>query len=137
MNIPRHVLCRVCLKSFLLVLVWLVDSWFRQSKIASFQRQLNIYGFQRLTRNGKRRHILKVQKLHHLLSCHRRLHLQLMSLVTELGPDRGGYYHEFFLRGKPELASMIQRTKVSPSLDTKPTFNITYHRELKVFPTRS
>lgn len=52
--------------------------WFRQSKIASFQRQLNIYGFQRLTK----------------------------------GPDKNGYYHELFLRGKPGLASLIQRQKL-------------------------
>eukprot|EP00980_Cylindrotheca_fusiformis_P024154 scaffold11571_cov122-Cylindrotheca_fusiformis.AAC.17 len=56
----------------------LLPKYFKLSKLASFQRQLNLYGFQRLTR----------------------------------GRDRGGYYHEFFLRSKPFLASAIQRTKV-------------------------
>ncbi|CAB9496764.1 shock factor protein [Seminavis robusta] len=56
----------------------ILGCWFRQSKIASFQRQLNIYGFQRLT----------------------------------TGPDKGGYYHELFLRSKPGLASRIQRHKL-------------------------
>ena len=59
-------------------LVELLPRYFKLSKLASFQRQLNLYGFQRLTR----------------------------------GPDRGGYYHELFLRGKPDLAHTIQRTKV-------------------------
>jgi len=48
------------------------------SKYPSFQRQLNIYGFQRLT----------------------------------AGPDKGGYYHELFLRSKPGLAYRIQRHKL-------------------------
>lgn len=56
-----------------------LGSWFRQTKIASFQRQLNIYGFQRLTKTGV---------------------------------DKGGYYHELFLRGKPGLAMKIQRNKL-------------------------
>lgn len=47
----------------------------RQSKFPSFRRQLNLYGFQRIT----------------------------------AGPDRGGYYHELFLRGKPFLAHHMQR----------------------------
>lgn len=69
--------------------------WFRQSKFASFQRQLNLYGFKRLTS----------------------------------GRDKGGYYHELFLRGKPHLANKIPRTKLkndgarkSTSPETEPNF---------------
>ncbi len=58
--------------------VELLPSYFKLSKLASFQRQLNLYGFQRLTR----------------------------------GRDRGGYYHELFLRGMGFLAHSIQRIKV-------------------------
>lgn len=49
------------------------------SKLASFQRQLNLYGFVRLTRQGS---------------------------------DRGGYYHEKFLRYRAWLALNIPRIKV-------------------------
>jgi len=58
--------------------VELLPQYFNLSKLASFQRQLNLYGFQRLTR----------------------------------GRDRGGYYHELFLKGKVFLAHSIQRIKV-------------------------
>jgi len=53
--------------------------FFRQSKMSSFQRQLNLYGFARLTRSG---------------------------------PDKGSYYHEYFLRGRPDLCAMLHRTRV-------------------------
>ncbi|CAB9526850.1 Heat stress transcription factor [Seminavis robusta] len=56
----------------------LLPTYFKLSKMSSFQRQLNLYGFQRLTR----------------------------------GRDKNGYYHEYFLRGKPALSHKIQRTKV-------------------------
>ena len=49
---------------------------FDQTKLSSFRRQLNLYGFRRI------------------LS----------------GRDKGGYYHEMFLRGQPELCSQIIRT---------------------------
>eukprot|EP00978_Attheya_sp_CCMP212_P000432 scaffold877_cov57-Attheya_sp.AAC.7 len=55
-----------------------MPTYFNQSKFASFQRQLNLYGFSRLT----------------------------------FGEDRGGYYHELFLRGKSFLCHQIQRKKV-------------------------
>jgi len=56
----------------------LLPKYFKLSKLASFQRQLNLYGFQRLTR----------------------------------GRDRGGYYHELFLRDRVFLSHNIQRIKV-------------------------
>ena len=52
--------------------------YFKQTKMASFQRQLNLYGFSRLTG----------------------------------GPDKGGYYHELFLRGKISLAYKIHRMRI-------------------------
>lgn len=52
--------------------------YFKQTKMASFQRQLNLYGFNRLTS----------------------------------GMDKGGYYHEMFLRGKVSLAYDIHRMRV-------------------------
>ena len=52
--------------------------YFKQTKLTSFQRQLNLYGFCRLT----------------------------------TGSDRGGYYHELFLRGRPFLCKRMIRTRV-------------------------
>jgi hypothetical protein len=52
--------------------------FFHQSKLTSFQRQLNLYGFVRLT----------------------------------AGKDRGAYYHELFLRGRPDLCRHMTRTRV-------------------------
>lgn len=56
----------------------LLPNYFKLSKLASFQRQLNLYGFQRLT----------------------------------TGPDKNGYYHELFLRGRMDLVARMQRMKV-------------------------
>lgn len=52
--------------------------YFKQTKLTSFQRQLNLYGFCRLT----------------------------------TGTDRGGYYHELFLRGRPSLCKRMIRTRI-------------------------
>jgi len=59
----------------------MLPQWFRQSQYPSFQRQLNLYGFQRLS----------------------------------AGQDRGAYYHEYFLRGRPHLTHKITRSKVKGS----------------------
>lgn len=50
----------------------------RQTKFSSFQRQLNIYNFKRITRRG---------------------------------PDYGTYYHEYFLKGRPDLLPRVQRLR--------------------------
>jgi hypothetical protein len=70
--------------------------FFRQTRFASFQRQLSLYGFLRLTRRG---------------------------------PDHGAYYHELFIRGRPDMCHLMQRTRVkgsgvrqSSSPETEPNF---------------
>lgn len=55
-----------------------MPKYFKHTKLTSFQRQLNLYGFKRITR----------------------------------GRDRGAYYHELFLRGRPKLSTIIRREKV-------------------------
>jgi hypothetical protein len=72
-----------------------MPQYFNQTKTKSFFRQLNLYGFLRITQ----------------------------------GHDKGAYYHELFLRGKPFLASKIMRQKVKgtmvkglPSPETEPDF---------------
>ena len=69
--------------------------YFKQSKLTSFQCQLNLYGFSRLTS----------------------------------GHDKGGYYHELFLRGKDQLCTtMIRmrikgtRTKAASDPESEPNF---------------
>jgi len=51
---------------------------FKHTKITSFQRQLNLYGFKRITK----------------------------------GKDRGAYYHELFLRGRPKLSTKMRRQRI-------------------------
>jgi HSF-type DNA-binding len=53
-----------------------------QKSFASFQRQLNIYGFLRMIKEG---------------------------------PDQDSYYHEFFLRGRPETSCLIRRDNIVTS----------------------
>lgn len=75
-------------------------SFFAQSKLTSFQRQLSLYGFARLTQ----------------------------------GKDQGAYYHELFLRGRPDLVHDIVRTRVKgtgckapSSPETEPDFYAMKH----------
>ena len=79
----------------------IMPKFFRQTKLTSFQRQLNLYGFCRLTS----------------------------------GRDRGGYYHELFLYGRPFLCKQMMRTRIkgtgikaasSPNTEVCSSFSIKY-----------
>jgi HSF-type DNA-binding len=59
--------------------------YFKQSRLSSFQRQLNLYGFTRITS----------------------------------GPDAGGYYHELFLQGRPNLAVHMRRVGLPQGEDRR------------------
>jgi hypothetical protein len=58
----------------------IMKTYFNHTSITSFQRQLNLYGFKRITKSGSK--------------------------------DQGSYYHELFLRGRPELCRRIRRQKI-------------------------
>jgi hypothetical protein len=45
-----------------------------------------------------------------------------MFLLNLVGPDKGAYYHELFLRGKPFLSRRIQRTKIKGEGARKPSY---------------
>lgn len=64
----------------------LMTTYFRQTKYSSFQRQLHMYSFQRIT----------------------------------AGRDKGAYFHEHFLRGKPQLCRQMERTRVNGKGCRKP-----------------
>jgi hypothetical protein len=73
----------------------IMPKYFNQSKLTSFQRQLNLYGFRRLT----------------------------------TGSDRGGYYHEMFLKHKLFLCRSMTRIRIKgtgikgkASPETEPNF---------------
>lgn len=75
--------------------------FFKQTKFLSFTRQLNLWGFKRITR----------------------------------GKDKGAYYHEMFLRGRPYLAMRMKRQKIkgtgmklTPDPDSEPDFYTGYPR---------
>ena len=53
----------------------IMPKYFKQSRLSSFQRQLNLYGFKRIT----------------------------------AGRDAGGYYHELFLKGRPNMCLHMRR----------------------------
>lgn len=80
-----------------------------QSKLASFQRQLNLYGFRRFTagpdKGGKDCYVSMV-----IFCCIavRNAWTNFLRIFLILK----GYYHELFLRGRPDLAEHIRRTKV-------------------------
>lgn len=72
-----------------------MPTYFRQSKLTSFQRQLNLYGFSRIT----------------------------------TGRDRGGYYHELFLKHRLFLCQNMSRIRIKgtgikgkTSPETEPDF---------------
>jgi len=56
----------------------IVPLYFRQSRLSSFKRQLNLYGFD----------------------------------LINTGAARGGYYHELFVKDRPELCRRIRRVTV-------------------------
>jgi len=59
-----------------------MQRYFHQTRLESFKRQLNVYGFKRICE----------------------------------GPEAGGYYHEYFLRGRPLLANLVRREPKSDGL---------------------
>lgn len=59
-----------------------MPQYFRMSRFSSFQRQLNLYDFQRIAE----------------------------------GPNKGSYYHEFFVQGQPDISNYMKRNKIKGNM---------------------
>jgi hypothetical protein len=73
--------------------IHVLPKYFDHSKLSSFVRQANGWGFRRLTQ----------------------------------GYDRNAYYHEWFLRGKPELVKQMKRPKVGEKKSADPEYEPDLH----------
>ena len=62
----------------------IVPLYFRQSRLSSFKRQLNLYGFE----------------------------------LINTGPARGGYFHELFVKDRPDLCRKMRRVAVKVGAKT-------------------
>lgn len=76
---------------------YVMPKYFRMSRFSSFQRQLNLYDFQRITE----------------------------------GPEKGGYYHEMFVQGRPILCTMMKRNKIKGVKNQKKDGNNSEDEESK------
>jgi hypothetical protein len=65
----------------------IVPLYFRQSRLSSFKRQLNLYGFE----------------------------------LINTGPARGGYFHELFVKDRPDLCRKMRRVAVKVGAKSKLT----------------
>lgn len=63
----------------------IVQVYFKQTRLSSFKRQLNLYGFE----------------------------------LIDHGKNKGGYYHELFMRDQPDLARQIRRVDNKFSMSDK------------------
>ena len=65
----------------------IMQKYFTTTRMPSFQRQLNLYGFRRITE----------------------------------GPEKGGYFHDLFLKGEKKLCKKIKRKRSSTRVVTLST----------------
>jgi hypothetical protein len=80
---------------------FIMPRYFNQTQYKSFQRQLNIYGFRRVT--------------------------------TDAGSSsKGGYTHDLFIRGKPDICRFMVRTKVKTKGSRSDSFGCTGKRKMVI-----
>ena len=82
--------------------------------MASFQRQLGLYGFSRIS-SGMCYFFVVERRV----TCSGTIIFSQSS--SSSGPDKGSYYHELFLRGMTFLAVTMKRTKIKGELVRRTT----------------
>lgn len=101
----------------------LMPLYFNQSKYSSFQRQLHMYNFQRITAPGPDKVCSSLARSGNY-SCFYLLVLIHLFFVTPYillhVRQQGAYHHPNFLRGRPELALKMRRTRVNGNGTRKP-----------------
>ena len=85
-----------------------MPAFFRQSRLTSFQRQLNLYGFRRISQGPDNGGAYRYRSI--------RWGCVFPSFVIPSSffpiPRYSGYYHELFLKGRPGLCVNMKRVKI-------------------------